>query len=79
MVVVLFVERLASMSGRDVMRSLRGVPEVISCDVAVGRFDLIIRIRVTSESRMEEIGTFFRQQAGVRDVLAVRTISSTGC
>jgi hypothetical protein len=34
---------------------------------------------VTSESRVEEIGTFFRQQAGVRDVLAVRTISSTGC
>jgi Lrp/AsnC family leucine-responsive transcriptional regulator len=73
---LIFIQRSRSMSGKDVLRSLRAVPEVISCDVADGAFDLLLRVRVASEDRATQIESFFRRQVGVHDVSVVRPVSS---
>lgn len=71
-VIVLLIERNRAMSGTDVLRSVQFIPEVLSCEVADGAFDMLLRLRVTSEERVDEIQSFFSQQVGVNSVTVAR-------
>ena len=74
--VLMFIERDQALSGKDVLRSLRNLPELVSSDVAGAEFDLFLRLRVETETRIAEIEAFFRQQVGVQRVTVVRPVSS---
>lgn len=70
-VVILLIERHRAMSGNDVLRSIRSLPEVVSCDVAEGPFDLMLRIQAANDDRLKEIAAFFDRQLGVDSVRVV--------
>ncbi|MCI0156505.1 Lrp/AsnC family transcriptional regulator [Leifsonia shinshuensis] len=74
--VLMFIERNQALSGKDVLRSLRTLPELVSSDVADTGFDLLLRLRVETEARIAEIEAFFDQQVGVTKVTVVRPVSS---
>jgi Lrp/AsnC family leucine-responsive transcriptional regulator len=75
-VVVLLIERDRTMSGKDVLRSVQFIPEVLSCDVGDGEFDILLRIQVTSPERVDELESLFGKQVGVHSVRVVRPLST---
>lgn len=75
-VVVFLIERDRTMSGKDVLRSVQFIPEVLSCDVGEGEFDILLRIQVTSPERVDELESLFSKQVGVDSVRVVRPLST---
>ncbi|MBB2752186.1 UNVERIFIED_ORG: DNA-binding Lrp family transcriptional regulator [Rhizobium aethiopicum] len=73
---MIFVYRHDRMRGGDVIQTLKGIPEVISCDVMSGEFDLVVRVEASAADRIREIWQEVSALQGVRDTLTAFALSS---
>lgn len=73
---LIFVYRQDRMRGGDVIQALRRMPEVVSCDVMSGEFDLVLRVEALSSDRIRIIWEEIAGLAGVRDTLTAFSLSS---
>jgi Lrp/AsnC family leucine-responsive transcriptional regulator len=72
----MFVYRHGRMRGGDVIQALKRVPEVVSCDVMSGEFDLVVRVEASDTDRCREIWQDVSALPGVRDTLTAFALSS---
>lgn len=75
-VAMMFVYRHDRMRGGDVIQALKSVPEVVSCDVMSGEFDLVVRVEAGTADRIREIWQAISALPGVRDTLTAFALSS---
>lgn len=73
---MMFVYRHDRMRGGDVLQALKNLPEVISCDVMSGEFDLVVRVEAGVADRIREIWQEISALPGVRDTLTAFALSS---
>ncbi|MCV3211028.1 Lrp/AsnC family transcriptional regulator [Mesorhizobium sp. YC-39] len=73
---MMFVYRHDRMRGGDVIHALRRIPEVISCDVMTGDFDLLVRVESGDADRIRQIWQQISELPGVRDTLTAFALSS---
>lgn len=73
---MMFVYRHDRMRGGDVIQALKRVPEVVSCDVMSGEFDLVVRVEASATDRIREIWQDVSALPGVRDTLTAFALSS---
>ena len=73
---MMFVYRHDRMRGGDVIQALKRVPEVVSCDVMSGEFDLVVRVEASATDRIREIWQDVAALPGVRDTLTAFALSS---
>lgn len=73
---MMFVYRHDRMRGGDVIQALKSVPEVVSCDVMSGEFDLVVRVEAGAADRIREIWQEISALPGVRDTLTAFALSS---
>ena len=72
---LIFVYRQDRMRGADVIQALRGIPEVIACDVVSGEFDLIVRVESPDSDRIRQIWEGIARLPGVRDTVTAFMLS----
>jgi Lrp/AsnC family leucine-responsive transcriptional regulator len=73
---ILHVYRQDRMRGVEVLGALRAIPEVVSCDVLSGDFDLLVRVEARSIERVREIWEDIAGLPGVRDTVTALTLST---
>lgn len=73
---IMFVYRHDRMRGGDVIHALKRVPEIVSCDVMSGEFDLVVRVEASAADRIREIWQELSALPGVRDTLTAFALSS---
>lgn len=73
---MMFVYRHDRMRGGDVLHALRRIPEVVSCDVMTGDFDLLVRVESADADRIRQIWQQISELPGVRDTLTAFALSS---
>ncbi|AVH44989.1 Lrp/AsnC family transcriptional regulator [Agrobacterium tumefaciens] len=73
---LMFVYRHDRMRGGDVLHALRKIPEVVSCDVMTGDFDLVVRVEADKADRIRQIWQQIAEMPGVRDTLTAFALSS---
>lgn len=73
---MMFVYRHDRMRGGDVIQALKRLPEVVSCDVMSGDFDLVVRVEADAADRIREIWQEVSALPGVRDTLTAFALSS---
>lgn len=73
---MMFVYRHDRMRGGDVIQALKRLPEVVSCDVMSGEFDLVVRVEASAADRVREIWQEVSTLPGVRDTLTAFALSS---
>lgn len=73
---ILHVYRQDRMRGVEVLGALRLIPEVVSCDVLSGDFDLLVRVEARSIERVREIWEDIAGLPGVRDTVTALTLST---
>lgn len=73
---LMFVYRHDRMPGGDVIQALRGIPEVVACDVMTGDFDLLVRVESSEADRIRQIWQQISELPGVRDTLTAFALSS---
>lgn len=61
---------------REVIHALKRLPEVVSCDVISGEFDLVVRVEASATDRIREIWQEVSVLPGVRDTLTAFALSS---
>ena len=59
-----------------VIHALKRVPEVVSCDLMSGEFDLVVRVEASATDRIREIWRDVTALPGVRDTLTAFALSS---
>ncbi|MCQ9132281.1 MULTISPECIES: AsnC family transcriptional regulator [Streptomyces] len=69
------VYREDRMRGADVLAALKRIPEVVSCDVLSGQFDLLVSVEADSLERVRGIWEQMAQMPGVRDTVTALTLS----
>lgn len=72
----MFVYRHDRMRGGEVIQALKRLPEVVSCDVISGEFDLVVRVEASATDRIREIWQEVSVLPGVRDTLTAFALSS---
>lgn len=75
-VAMMFVYRHDRMRGGDVIQALKSIPEVVSCDVMSGEFDLVVRVEAGTADRIREIWQAISAVSGVRDTVTAFALSS---
>lgn len=75
-VAMMFVYRHDRMRGGDVIQALKSIPEVVSCDVMSGEFDLVVRVEAGTADRIREIWQVISAVSGVRDTVTAFALSS---
>lgn len=73
---LIFVYRHDRMRGGEVIQTLRKIPEVVTCDVMTGDFDLLVRVESPDADRIRQIWQLIAEMPGVRDTLTAFTLSS---
>lgn len=73
---MMFVYRHDRMRGGDVLQALKNLPEVVSCDVMSGEFDLVVRVEADAADLIREIWQEISALSGVRDTLTAFALSS---
>jgi Lrp/AsnC family leucine-responsive transcriptional regulator len=75
MVALIFVYRQDRLRGAEVLVALRRIPEVISCDVMSGEFDIVLRLEASAADRIRAIWQQIASMPGVRDTLTSFALS----
>ncbi|WCK80073.1 Lrp/AsnC family transcriptional regulator [Agrobacterium fabrum] len=75
-VALMFVYRHDRMRGADVINALRKIPEVVSCDVMTGDFDLLVRVESYDADRIRQIWQAISEMKGVKDTLTAFALST---
>jgi len=73
---IIFVYRHDRMRGADVLSTLKRIPEIESCDVMSGEFDLVLRVEATEPDRIRQIWQQIAALDGVRDTVTSFVLSS---
>ncbi len=66
---VIFVHRVDRMRGGNVIKTIKAIPEVTSCDVLSGEMDLLVRVEAAHAERLKEIWDHIANIHGVRDTI----------
>lgn len=74
---MLFVYRVDRMRGADVLAELAKIPEVRTCDILTGDFDLLARIDARSIDRVQEIWEFVSRLPGVLNTVTSISLATT--
>ncbi|MFG2279619.1 Lrp/AsnC family transcriptional regulator [Streptomyces asoensis] len=69
------VYREDRMRGAEVLAALKRIPEVVSCDVLSGQFDLLVSVEADSLERVRGIWEQMAQMPGVRDTVTALALS----
>lgn len=73
---MIFVYRHDRMRGADVIEAVRRIPEVVTCDVLSGDFDLVVRLEAPDAERIRSIWQEIAGFPGVRDTVTTFVLSS---
>ncbi|QCJ01025.1 Lrp/AsnC family transcriptional regulator [Agrobacterium larrymoorei] len=57
------------MRGGDVVNAIQNMPEVVSCDVVSGEFDLVVRLEAGDADQIRKVWHDISSLTGVRDTL----------
>lgn len=76
MIAMIFVERHDRMRGSDVLQAIRGIEEVVSCDVMSGDFDLVLRVEASEADRIRLIWQQISALPGVKDTVTAFALTS---
>ncbi|KAM9866346.1 Leucine-responsive regulatory protein [Leucobacter aridicollis] len=74
---MLFVYRADRMRGAEVLAELAKIPEVKTCDILTGDFDLLARVDARSIERVQEIWEFVSRLPGVHNTVTSISLSTT--
>ncbi|MFT3875126.1 MAG: Lrp/AsnC family transcriptional regulator [Propioniciclava sp.] len=74
---MLFVYRVDRMRGADVLAALAKIPEIKTCDILTGEFDLLARIEARSVERVQEIWDSVSRLPGVQNTITSISLSTT--
>ncbi|MGW2618902.1 Lrp/AsnC family transcriptional regulator [Streptomyces sp. NPDC001500] len=69
------VYREDRMRGADVLAALKRIPEVVTCDVLSGQFDLLVSVEAASLERVQGIWEQIARMPGVRDTVTALALS----
>lgn len=72
---IIFVYRHDRMRGDDVVRGIKGIPEVIMCEVMSGEFDLMVRIEAAHPERVHAVWTLIAAMPGVENTVTTFVLS----
>lgn len=64
------------MRGSDVLQAIRGIEEVVSCDVMSGDFDLVLRVEASEADRIRLIWQQISALPGVKDTVTAFALTS---
>lgn len=73
---MIFVYRHDRMRGADVIKAVRRIPEVVTCDILSGDFDLVVRVETSDADRIRSIWKEIAGIPGVRDTVTAFVLSS---
>ncbi|MFJ1570972.1 Lrp/AsnC family transcriptional regulator [Pseudomonas sp. NPDC088322] len=73
---VIFVYRYDRMRGADVLAGLRGIPEVVQCEVLSGEFDLMLRVNAASPERVHMVWKEIAGMSGVENTVTSFVLSA---
>ena len=76
LVALIFVYRQDRMRGGNVPASLKRIPEIVSCDVMSGDFDIVLRVEAPTPDRIRSIWQEISKLDGVQDTLTSVALSS---
>lgn len=74
---MLFVYRVDRMRGADVLAELAKIPEIQTCDILTGDFDLLARIEARSVERVQEIWECVSRLPGVQNTITSISLATT--
>ncbi|MFC6063070.1 Lrp/AsnC family transcriptional regulator [Streptomyces ochraceiscleroticus] len=72
---LVLVYRQDRMRGGDVLAALKRIPEVVTCEILSGDFDIMVRLEAASLERVRGIWEEIAQMPGVRDTVTALTLS----
>ncbi len=74
-VAMMLIHRHDRMRGAEVLKALRSVPEVMSCDVMSGDFDIVVRLEADTTDRVREIWEDVARSPDVKDTITSFALS----
>jgi DNA-binding Lrp family transcriptional regulator len=75
MVALIFVYRQDRLRGAEVLHALRRIPEIVSCDVMSGEFDIVLRLEASAADRIRAIWQEIAAMPGVQNTLTSFALS----
>lgn len=72
---MIFVYRHDRMRGAEVLVALKKMPEIKSCDIMSGDFDLVLRVEAGEPDRIRQIWQEIAALNGVRDTVTAFVLS----
>lgn len=72
---IIFVYRYDRMRGDDVVRGVKGIPEVTMCEVMSGEFDLMVRIEAAHPERVHAVWKMIAAMSGVENTVTTFVLS----
>ena len=72
---IIFVYRHDRMRGDDVVRGVKGIPEVTMCEVMSGEFDLMVRIEAAHPERVHTVWKMIAAMPGVEYTVTTFVLS----
>ena len=76
MVALIFVYRQDRLRGAEVLNALRRIPEIVSCDVMSGEFDIVLRLEASAADRVRAIWQEIAAMPGVQNTLTSFALST---
>ncbi|MDH4559052.1 Lrp/AsnC family transcriptional regulator [Pseudomonas sp. BN417] len=73
---VIFVYRYDRMRGEEVLEALRGIPEIVQCEVMSGEFDLMLRVDAATPERVHLVWKEISAMPGVSNTVTSFVLSS---
>ena len=73
---LIFVYRHDRLRGVDVTQALAKIPEVVSCDVVAGEFDIVLRVESPDADRIRAVWESISALPGVRDTVTAFVLSN---
>lgn len=75
MVALIFVYRQDRLRGAEVLHALHRIPEIVSCDVMSGEFDIVLRLEASAADRIRAIWQEIAAMPGVQNTLTSFALS----
>ena len=73
---LIFVYRHDRMRGANVINALKSIPEVVTCDIVSGQFDLVLRVETDDADRVRLLWDQISSLDGVADTVTAVVLGS---
>lgn len=73
---LIFVYRHDRMRGANVISALKSIPEVVTCDIVSGQFDLVVRVETNDADRIRVLWDQIASIEGVADTVTALVLGS---